>query len=220
MRFSKTKAIVLSAVVTLLCVGLLVAATFALFTDTATTNVHLRAGTLDATLARTNLSGWQLDEDGQFVEFTEEEDVDLTNPTTTPVFRMENVAPTMYQVAEFTVGNNGSVAFDYSVSIDTVAAEGSASEALRDRLQITVTPSVTAEGISAKTFMLKDYAEQGQNIPLGTLIADTVEETNPTSTFTIRVKFTAGEPGEESSVFAGAEVTFNIVVDAVQVTAE
>lgn len=213
MRFSKTKAIVMSAVVTLLCVGLIVAATFALFSASRSTNVHLSAGTLDAGLYLTARNGVEIGEDGVFDEVASPESpVDLTKDGSA-IFSIENIVPTMWQSATLRVTNEGSVAFDYSVSIVGVEANDAATTAkLLSRLQVTVTPS---QG-QAVTFTLDQATEKGQGIALGTVAATD----GAYGDFTVRVEFLNSDGTiEDSAAFAGAAVDFDLTVECVQVTA-
>lgn len=210
MRFSKTKAIVMSAVITLLCVGLIVAATFALFSASRTTNVHLSAGTLDAGLYLQSRTGVEIGDDGSFVEVSSPTAaVDLTKDDSA-IFELDNMVPTMWQQAVLRVTNTGDVAFTYSVSIVNVDAS-EAAEGLLSRMQVTVTPS---QG-DAVTFTLADATAKGQDIALGTVVATD----GAYGDFTVRVEFTAGSGIEDSAQYAGAQISFDLTVEAVQVTA-
>lgn len=210
MRFSKAKAIVLSAVVTLLCAGLIVVASLAIFSDTADSNVHLQAGTLEAGLWKTEVAGYVVGEDGNLAEYTENDlPVDLEKDGS-EIFQLTNIMPGLWQEVTLEVRNEGTVAFDYSVSMANIQADGQAAQALLGRLMITVTPSQS--GVQPRSFLLKDAAEQGLNIPLGTLNAEA------NGTFKVKVEFTDDGLQEPPEALANAEVQFDLTVTAVQVT--
>lgn len=215
MRFSKTKAIVMSAVVTLLCVGLIVAATFALFSASRSTSVHLSAGKLDAGLYLTARDGVEIGTDGRFVDVASPEQPVNLEDDGSAIFSFEKVVPTMWQSATLRVTNNGStVAFNYSVSVVGIEANEAATDAgLLSRLRVTVTDSQKKE----TTFTLADAGTKGQNIDLGTVAATA----NAYGEFTVRVEFLNNADGtiEDSSDFAGATVDFDLTVECVQVTA-
>lgn len=210
MRFSKAKAIALSAVVAMLCAALIVAASLAIFSDSAGSNVHLQAGTLDAGLWKTEVSGYIVGQDGNLAPYEESGlPVDLEKDGA-DIFQLSDVIPGVWQEAVLEVRNAGTVAFEYSVSIANIKADGQTAQNLLGRLLVTVTPS----GGAAVSFLLKDAAQQGRNIPLGTLAA------KANGTFSVRAEFTDDGTHEPPESLAGAEVSFDLTVSAVQVTPE
>ena len=120
MRFAKTKAVALSALVTLLCLAALVVGTVAIFSDSSSGNVHLAAGRLSVGLYRTEMSGTELLPDGTVAEMPKETDpVDLETDDSS-VFDIQGFIPGMWREAVLRVDNNGTVAFNFDVSIVNV----------------------------------------------------------------------------------------------------
>lgn len=210
MRLTRMKAIVFSAVIALLSVSLLVLGTFALFSDSSESNVHLQAASLEARLYRTSLSGNRLGEDGTLKPFEESRRVDLEKEDSA-IFSLENVVPGVEQTAVLSIENHGGVAFDYSVSVVNVAAESAADKALAQQLKITVSP---AEG-EPEVFYLNEYEEKGQNLKLGTLAAD---ESVTKAEFSVKVEFVSGETIDNSAM--NGKAVFDLRVDAVQSAAQ
>lgn len=209
MRFSRTKAIVLSAVLALLSVGAVVAASFALFSDDSQSTVHLSAGTLEARLYRTNLSGTRMNGEGLLVAFEDDSEVDLTEAGDQTVFDLKNIVPGARQEAALRVENRGGIAFDYTVSVLFTLPETDAEAALAKQLTVTVTPGSG----TPVSFALADAAEKGQNIALGRLNAMS-GQTPAQGAFTVEVSFAAGEGIDNSAM--GAELHFDLLVRAVQ----
>lgn len=128
----RTKRVLLvSCSVILLCVSIIVGMTYALFTDQVSVQNHLRAGTLDVTLKRTSLEYTLLNEDG-YLEKTvltgQSNELDLTTSTDENVFGLSSdttkIVPGSYFDATLVIGNNGDVAFDYSVEIKLLTENG------------------------------------------------------------------------------------------------
>ena len=75
----KKKAILISAVIAVVCAAVVVGASFALFSKRSDVETYLSAGELNATLVRTDLKGVFVDENGILgKEKTVDTDVDLT----------------------------------------------------------------------------------------------------------------------------------------------
>ena len=221
MRFAKTKAVALSALVTLLCLAALVVGTVAIFSDSSSGNVHLAAGRLSVGLYRTEMSGTQLLPDGTVAEMPKETDpVDLETDDSS-VFDIQGFIPGMWREAVLRVDNNGTVAFNFDVSIVNVSLNGgtAASQALSEQITVTVYNIVGSERTQVASFHLSGYEEKGQNISLGKLNASEEENTSSSAYFAVHVSFDTEVTGDDGNLAQGGDVSFDLRVYAEQETA-
>lgn len=221
MRFAKTKAVALSALVTLLCLAALVVGTVAIFSDSSSGNVHLAAGRLSVGLYRTEMSGTQLLPDGTVAEMPKETDpVDLETDDSS-VFDIQGLIPGMWREAVLRVDNNGTVAFNFDVSIVNVSLNGgaAASQALSEQITVTVYNIVGSERTQVASFHLSEYEEKGQNISLGKLNASEEENTSSSAYFAVHVSFDTEVTGDDGNLAQGGDVSFDLRVYAEQETA-
>ncbi len=221
MRFAKTKAVALSALVTLLCLAALVVGTVAIFSDSSSGNVHLAAGRLSVGLYRTEMSGTQLLPDGTVAEMPKETDpVDLETDDSS-VFDIQGFIPGMWREAVLRVDNNGTVAFNFDVSIVNVSLNGgtAASQALSEQITVTVYNIVGSERTQVASFHLSEYEEKGQNISLGKLNASEEENTSSSAYFAVHVSFDTEVTGDDGNLAQGGDVSFDLRVYAEQETA-
>lgn len=221
MRFAKTKAVALSALVTLLCLAALVVGTVAIFSDSSSGNVHLAAGRLSVGLYRTEMSGTQLLPDGTVAEMPKETDpVDLETDDSS-VFDIQGFIPGMWREAVLRVDNNGTVAFNFDVSIVNVSLNGgtAASQALSEQITVTVYNIVGSERTQVASFHLSEYEEKGQNISLGKLNASEEENTSSSAYFAVLVSFDTEVTGDDGNLAQGGDVSFDLRVYAEQETA-
>ncbi len=206
MRLTRMKAVVFAAVIALLSLSLLVAGTFALFSDKKESNVHLQAATLEAKLYRTLITGKKVNGSGSVVDFEDKTSVDLEKDDTA-LFALDKILPGVEQEITLRIENHGTAAFDYSVSVVNVQAESEADKALLSQMKITVTNS---KG-TVTEFYLSEYAQKGQNIPLGTLLGG--EET-AAEEFKIKASFI--DSGEIDNSAMNAKAVFDLSVLALQ----
>ena len=221
MRFAKTKAVALSALVTLLCLAALVVGTVAIFSDSSSGNVHLAAGRLSVGLYRTEMSGTELLPDGTVAEMPKETDpVDLETDDSS-VFDIQGFIPGMWREAVLRVDNNGTVAFNFDVSIVNVSLNGgaAASQALSEQITVTVYNIVGSERTQVASFHLSEYEEKGQNISLGKLNASEEENTSSSAYFAVHVSFDTEVTGDDGNLAQGGDVSFDLRVYAEQETA-
>lgn len=221
MRFAKTKAVALSALVTLLCLAALVVGTVAIFSDSSSSNVHLAAGRLSVGLYRTEMSGTELLPDGTVAEMPKETDpVDLETDDSS-VFDIQGFIPGMWREAVLRVDNNGTVAFNFDVSIVNVSLNGgtAASQALSEQITVTVYNIVGSERTQVASFHLSEYEEKGQNISLGKLNASEEENTSSSAYFAVHVSFDTEVTGDDGNLAQGGDVSFDLRVYAEQETA-
>lgn len=119
----RNRILLLSSSIVMLCLCLIVGATYALFTESATgSTVHLQAGTLDATLHRHYAAYSKLNDDGTLETVTASAtDTDFTLATPENFFGIGNntlvMVPTSKAQAAFTLGNNGTTAFEYTITV-------------------------------------------------------------------------------------------------------
>lgn len=217
---NKSKAIVMSVLVALMSAVILVTASFALFSDSATVVNYLQAGTLEIGLARTNLTGRTADENGVLQAVaTDTARVDLTeaqtdDPDDTVFTFGGNSVPGVWQEATLEIENRGSVAFDYSVAFfyAETPADNSPEQRLAGKLLVTVTD---AEGnvLTDPGTTLAGMVERGA-LPLGSVSA-----ANETQTFLLKVELPLEsdvlDDGAGATIM-NADLSFNVTVTATQ----
>ena len=223
---NRKRAILTSCSIILLCTAILVGITYALFNEKMSFDNHLRAGSLDITLTRTNLKYCTLDEKGYLkkVEIEQDEDFTATNSEDKNIFNIDDstlIAPGSYFESTMKLVNNGNVAFTYYVSLAFLDKESGAN--IANQMLITLTD---AEGnlILEKPMLLSDFPKNGVEFSLleGEMEADEVS-----GEFIINVKFLDDSDPEDKIYLkqdalnndAMAEVAkFDLYVVAVQKT--
>ena len=155
---NRKRVLLLSASMILLCMCVIVGATYALFTDTETVKNHLQAGNLDVKFERTNLEYTILNDDGMMILKSFEEDVDFTetNLAQANIFGITDnnrIVPGSYVEAELKVSHDrdqddnvpdSNVAFDYKVFIQL---DKNSYNDLADQLYVTVINNETDETV-------------------------------------------------------------------------
>jgi hypothetical protein len=213
---NRTRALLASSAMILLCLTIIVGTTFALFSDEERFTHHLQAGDLDITLERTTLTTKSLNADGFLVDATDTTPKDFTNEESDGenVFGLADgalIVPHSTYTADMQITNNrvgvagktdakSNVAFAYWVEIvfSTEAGKISGNE-LKDQVSITVRKNNT-------TVATQDAAN-----PLGVLGVGDSEE------FTVEVLFNNLE-NATNNLAQGQELWFDLVVHAVQYT--
>ncbi|MBG0762313.1 hypothetical protein IY230_01645 [Acholeplasma laidlawii] len=204
---SKIKVLIASAFAIVGAAALIVAGTYALFSDSISIDNHLQAGTLKVKLERTSLKWAELNPvTGYLVEQTDNEVKDFTKSSTLTenVFGLEDevlVVPNSFYEATLKLSNNGSVAFDYTVKIVLT----SNSNALAEQLKVTV------DGDTVNAKLLSD----GETI----LVSGTMDKTvsNSAKSFTIRIEFINQNDNNDAQDLT---VDFDLIVTAIQRTTE
>ena len=200
------------------CIALLVATSigvgvsYALFTDSVEVQNHLQAGTLDVTLERTSLEYTLLNEEGYLVKQTEGA-LDLTKATADNVFGLDanatKIVPGSYFDAQLAIGNNGNVAFDYSVEIKLLTNDEELANELAKQLKVTIT---NAEGKAVAEYMLSDLQDDANcEVKAGHMKANETKHN-----FGVKVEFVNREDNNNAKSQA---VAFDLIVSAVQATA-
>lgn len=208
----------LSLAVIVLAAAMIVAGTYALYTDNVTVKNHLQAGTLEAKLYRTQLTCQKLDENGYIVDGSKDESanpVDFTGETTQNVFGLEAgdlIAPACSYEAQMRLDNVGSVALGYWLEFKVI--EG-ADTALAKQLTLTVTVEQTETEIALDT--VGGIITVGANDNLLNRVT-----AGESTAFTVKVAFDdLGIPENEQTGNNAAKaqtVSFDLIVHAVQAT--
>lgn len=204
---SKIKVLIASAFAIVGAAALVVAGTYALFSDSISIDNHLQAGTLKAKLERTSLNMVTLDpETGYLVEHSDDEIKDFTESSmlSENIFGLEEdslIVPAAFYEVTMKLSNDGSVAFDYTVNIVLT----SESNALAEQLKVTV----DGDAENAK------YLSDGETI----LASGTLDKTEGSSfiTFTIRIEFMNQNNNNDAQ---DLKVDFDLMVKAIQRTTE
>ena len=199
----KYRRLLLSCLTILMCMSALVAVAYILFTDNIKLVNHLKAGDLEVTLTRTNLTGKVFGPDGQLRDYSNNAHVDFSTPNDDNLFDLYKdayIVPGVEFKAEMLVTNNSSTTFGYYIEI--IVSEDSSPE-LCEQLYITIT-----SGDKKVSGTLSD-------LYLGTE-ADfiSVIEANGSSTFDIEIIF---EDNGNSNAAMDKTVYFDLVVNAVQI---
>ncbi|MBO5907989.1 MAG: hypothetical protein J6Q85_07565 [Clostridia bacterium] len=210
----KIKSLIIACATLLLCFGIITASTYAIFTDGAVVAHHLVAGTLDVTLERTKLERVVLDKTtGELVTVTDDEDMSFTNSPEANIFGIEGdevVVPGTSYTAYLSLGNNGNVAFNYTVKVVVHGDENGESNALAEQLIFSATEG--GETVASKT--LSEIKEEG-------LVLYTGEMNNLSSEreFAVSVSFVNDTTNGTNDKAQNQEVYFDLIIEAVQKTA-
>ena len=205
----KTKTLLLTMITTCLCVALVVGVTYALFSDSVTVKNHLQAGSLDIALMQTKYQEKALNEQGLLEEFpTETKNINLADDSD-PIFEISNTAPGCWYKAEFTLANNGDIAFDCGVRIVNVASDNAK---ILKQIRITVFAGTEESGTAQASFMLEQWSEKD-------VALDRMLKGDPVQTFTVKAEFVNDESQEfDNDDAQNASLTFDVQVYAVQAT--
>lgn len=205
----KAKGLLYVCIALFLATTLAVGVSYALFTDSVEVKNHLEAGSLDVTLTRTSLTYTVLNEEGYLIPKTAGK-LDLTKATNENVFGLETatkIAPTSYFDAKLAIGNEGNVAFDYSVEIKFLTKDQTLANQLAKQLQVTITDE--NDQIVAK-YMLSELQGENTKVKAGHMKANE-EEHN----FGVKIEFVNLENNNDAKL---ETVAFDLVVSAVQAT--
>lgn len=200
---SKIKTMLLASVMIMLCAAMIVGGTYSLWTGNVTVENHLVAGSLDAQLGRTGLAKYTLNEKGGLSEVEDKNYVDFSGSTPENVFGLgkdEKVVPCSYFEARLNLKNNGTVAFDFTVSIKL----NGQTNALAEQLKVTV----NGKELGA----LSEFVEGSK---LAVIHSGTLAN-NSNSEFTVRITFI-----DDTNVNNNAKeqkLSFDLIVDAIQNT--
>ena len=213
---SRKRVLLVSASMVLLCLCIIVGATYALFTDTVTVENHLQSGDLDLGLYRTYLEYTVLDAEGRNDKevITTEVDFTETNIATANIFGITDdrvIAPGNYVKATLEIRNDGNVAFDYDAYIKLDSAVND----LAKQLQVTVTDANGVKIGETKFLSEMTQGENGYLITSGTSIG-----TSDNETFTVQILFVdyAEDAAVDNDDAQDMDVSFDLIVNATQNT--
>ncbi|MBQ1231895.1 MAG: hypothetical protein IIW17_04460 [Clostridia bacterium] len=200
---NRKRALLVSGSVILLCLTVITGMTLALFSDDEVVTNHLKAGDLDVTLVRTKLTSTYLTERGFLDTVTDDRDKDFTNGTDENVFALDGavIVPQSKYIAEMQVSNQSDVAFGYWVEI---VYTGSADVELADQIEITVNTAQSKR-------LSQGLVVGSEKEPIGVIAVGEAGE------FTVTVEF-LDLANSINNQAQGDEVTFDLVVHAVQYT--
>ncbi|MCH5156819.1 MAG: hypothetical protein J1G02_02950 [Clostridiales bacterium] len=161
----RVRVITLSCLTVLCCIAIIIAGTFALFTDDVTVTSHLKAGKLKVSLERNHLENSLLNPqtgrventtDDSVVTFTSEDETDA-NVNIFGLSEDDRVAPGCSVTATFKLTNDGDVAVGYYLQF-RLGKDDETDEELAKQIEITITV-----GSQVHTFFLSEIydAEQG-----------------------------------------------------------
>lgn len=202
----RSRILLISGSVIMLCVSLIVGMTYALFTASVPVTNHLKAGSLDISLQRNNLEYAVLNDDG-YLEVFEVSDVsDFTDESADNVFGVDaegvKLVPGSYFDAEMEIINKGTVAFTYSIGIKL---SGEANE-FAEQLKVIVTHT---DGSKTEK-MLSELAD-GLTISAGEM-----SKNDASQKFGVRIEFINDSSVNNSAMDQTA--VFDLVVEAQQAT--
>ncbi len=221
----RTRTLLSASVLLMLSVATLVGATYALFTDTAKINNHLQAGNLNISLLRNSLTKNTLNSLGYLEESTDTTVFDFTGTTNKNIFGLENdevIVPASSFKADLELINGkknsdnsitkSSVAFSYTVKI--VVDSTTSNSDLVSQLNVTVTePKTDGEG--------DDEVASGtlNNFTDSTLFTGVMNKEDESKKFSVKLDFKNLDSVENNKA-QDKEATFDLIVEAVQLTSE
>lgn len=198
---NKARTLMVASVMIMLCVGMAIGGTYALFTDKVEVENHLVAGNLNITLERTKLVKNTLNNNG-YLQKTEITTVkDFSSDTNSNVFDIgsnEFLVPASYYEATMRVSNNSSIAFEYDIVIRLTSASNKLAEQM----------IVYIDGVKKGT--LSEFTESSQlaNIGSGTVVPGKSRE------FIVKIEFASNS----GNITQGQSVKFDLAVEATQKT--
>lgn len=186
------------------CIALLVAGTYALFSADFPVTNHLAAGNLSATLVRDNLETVTLNAGGNLTSTTDGRDKDFTNASSenNNLFDLAEgvcVAPGCRFTADMVLTNTGTVAFSYWIEV-VLKSEANAFAA-----QLTV--SVTSADVTAKEPLAEGITLGSEGEGLGVVIVGS------SARFSLSVEFSDLENNNDAQ---DQMVEFDMIVHAIQ----
>ena len=218
----RNRLLLISSSVVMLCLALIVGATFALFTEEARVTNHLQAGNLSASLIRHSYEYTVLGNDGVMTTVSPtpaDLEIDFSEANTKNFFGFDNsqtimLVPECSFKSTFTLKNTGSTAFQYD--FDFVGTDGKQySEVFAKQLYAKIvsiddannTETVVAEGT------LYQFLTDGDTVYTNSELLKVAA--NSATKFCVTVTFVSSD---SNNVAEDAEVWFDFVVNATQYT--
>ena len=224
----RNRLLLLSSSVVLLCLDIVVGATFALFTETSTVKHHLQAGNLTASLVRHSYTYTILGEDGVMKTVDSKDvaadnkdvDVDFSKANTSNFFGFDNsktikMVPGCTFNAVFTIANKGSTAFTYD--FDFVKTDGKTiSDIFAKQLNAEVV-AIKADGtkVTVASGTVYEFVNDGAKVYGPASDEYLVVDANSSTKFSVTVTFV---PSGSNNDAENGNVWFDFVVNATQYT--
>lgn len=226
MERKRVRTLLMASVTIMLCMGLLIGGTYALWSKTVSVTNHLVAGNLDLKLERIALSKKMLDNQTGYMKTVSNTDtVDLTRGSDVNVFGIEEgelVVPTSYYEAEMRLTNNGSVAFKFDYTIKLKTENNTTDEISELAKQLKVYIDDEDKGYLS-TFITTD-AEDNNNIVDGKVVVSSCigKGTDTSKTFKVKIEFVNDQDDGNivNNTAMNKEVKFDLIVKAVQLTSD
>ncbi len=222
---SKVGKLLMASITIMLCMVMLLAGTYALWSDKVTVSNHLEAGTLSLKLERTALRKTMLDNGTGYMKMVSDTDtVDFTaNGYTGNVFGIadgELVVPTSCYEATMKLTNNGSVAFKYDIIIELKTEHNTTDEItdLARQLKVWVDAG-DADGYDNKGFLsefITTAAEDDTSIVGGKIVISSNIVKNAETSFKVKIEFVNDDDVNNAAM--DKEASFDLIVKAVQLT--
>lgn len=203
----RIRAITLSCVTVLCCLAIMVAGTYALFSDSVEVVNHLQAGNLKVQLSRDMLSLTLLDENGLLSTTTDNNAKDFTNEKSN-IFGLTDdakIVPGCSLEAVFSLVNVGDVAIGYYLEF---VLEGDANE-FASQLELTVSVG-SQKWTPIKLSQLGNKYLFGNGEPLGRIL-----QGDSASAFTVKLEFV---DGNDNNAAQDKNVKVDMIVHAIQIT--
>lgn len=199
----KIRRLLFSCATILMCLTLLVAVAYALFTDNINLVTHITTGDLDITLTRTNLTSIVIGPDGKLRDYTNTGHIDFSTPSNDNLFDLYEgvyIVPGVEFKATLLVENFSDIEFGYYVEL--LVSDDSSLE-LCEQLLVTIT-----SGDKQVSGTLADLKLGSEN--------DFISKLNvgDSSTFDIEIIF---EDNDNSNAAMDKTVYFDLVVHAIQI---
>ncbi len=219
----KFSAMLVAVITMLLCVALIAFGSYALFSDQRKLVGHLKAGTLEIELLRTNLKYRSLGEDGYEYLGENGETVNFTRQTDRNLFDLQEdslIAPGCCYEATLQIQNKGTVAFAWWLELKL---DGAVSE-LSKQIEVTVT-QCDQDGNELKTEDGAYVMQRKGTVFDGTVLGSAsdpvghyaISADNVVAVFKVKIEFS--NPDTDGSINNAAqnnEAAFDLIVNAVQ----
>ena len=215
----RVRVITLSCVTVLCCIAIIIAGTFALFTDDVQVTNHLQAGNLKVKLTRNSYCNLLLNNQGLLEEVTSDVDTDFTGANPSNIFGLvpstdevegTKLVPGCVLEATFTLDNIGDVAFNYYLQFTLNLQDEEVANALANQLELTIT---VGDNEPLDTVKLSELGENN-TLTTGTL-AQILSKSS--GQFTVKLEFVNITSDEITNNLAqGQAVYVDMYVHAVQ----
>ena len=202
-----SRKLLLALLTNAVCLALLAAGTYALFSREFPITNHLVAGNLNITLTRTGLETTTLGASGHLVTTTDPNEKDFTNADGENIFELKDgavIAPGCKFTAQLKLTNAGTVAFSYWLEV--VVTDSSQGEALAQQLKVKLT---TESGESQDGSVSTGFSIGSETDGIG------VVDVDKSAQFSVSVEFPDLENNNDAR---DQSVKFDIVIHAIQAT--